>query len=202
MQGGLGRVQLPLSMVTVPWLHFICVYYLQGVGSPRLPLHVPTSSITHNQVGPGTRITRHQNLQSRVVWRSWNAEGWELSFPCIWVTLDNFCLFLNYILFFSITLEPLSPLQLSFSPGSPLLCHSHLLLLKKKKKNKTQTIWRITSSASVTRKTETWILISCYTERLSNCIYFGVTPPFLHPHLPKPQTHTLPQKELIIGRAT
>ena len=43
MQGGLGRVQLPLSMVTVPWLHFICVYYLQGVGSPRLPLHVPTS---------------------------------------------------------------------------------------------------------------------------------------------------------------
>ena len=125
----LGRVQLPLSTVTVPWLHFICMYYLQGVGSPRLPLHVPISSITHNQVGPGTRITHHQNLQSRVVWRNWNAEGWELSFPCIWVTLDNFCLFLNYILFFSITLEPPSPLQLSFSPGSPLLCHSHHLLL-------------------------------------------------------------------------
>ena len=105
MQGGLGRVHLPLSTVTVPWLHFICMYYLQGVGSPRLPLHVPISSITHNQVGPGTRITRHQNLQSRVVWRKWNAEGWELSFPCIWVTLDNFCLFLNYILFFSITLK-------------------------------------------------------------------------------------------------
>lgn len=83
MQGGLGRVHLPLSMVTVPWLHFICMYYLQGVGSPRLPLHVPISSITHNQVGPGTRITHHQNLQSRVVWRNWNAEGWELSFPCI-----------------------------------------------------------------------------------------------------------------------
>lgn len=93
MQRGLDRVHLPLTMVTVPWLHFIYMYYLQGLGSPRLPLHVPISSITHNQIGPGTRITCHQNLQNRVVWRSWNAEGWELSFPCIWVTLDNICLF-------------------------------------------------------------------------------------------------------------
>ena len=30
-----------------------------GVGSPRVPLHVPIFSITHNQVGLGMRITHH-----------------------------------------------------------------------------------------------------------------------------------------------